>query len=856
MKSAAILILFSLCTFISAAQNTDSTLRVDTSLVAKKTIADTQIKKKYTFTGKVVDANTSEGIPFAAVFFLHTTLGTPADFEGNFSMSVDTLPSDTLHIETTGYNPVNKPLLKTRYENNFIIELERKKTELKDFTISAKWEDPALIMIRKVIAHKPDNDPDKLDNYSYESYNRLEADMERMTKAQFSKIPMLKSYSFIFDNLDTVSEDRPYLPLYMTETLSDYYYSKDPKKQREFIKASMVKGVNNENVSKYLGSLYQNVNVYKNYIPVFDKKFVSPIADDGPFFYRYKIVDTQTIYNHRIIHMSYRPRREGENCFVGDLWFADTVYALQRISMDVSALANLNWVDRVSLYQEFEPFDTIWFCIKDKFIANFTIYNSKKLPAFIGRKTTTYHHIKVNNDSVSHVLLDPQWRSTIIKSDSAKKYDNDWWAKNRPDSLSKNEKAINRMVDTINSMPITTLYKNTITFFVSGVKDIGYFQLGPYYYVYSSNPVEGNRFRFSAGTSHKIKNFHLTSYLAYGTKDEAFKYGGSALWILKREPRVYLYGSYNHDLDQNTNYYGSIGADNIFNAMFHKPNIPWKMAFSDDKRLEFYRQGFTGFSFKTILQNKSFTPYFGLPSKGIFFDNNLRPVDAVTKTEVGLELRYAYKEKYVDGPYMRLNLGSKYPIVMLEISKSLNNVLNCNYDYLKTRFTISESINTPPFGHIRYSLFAGKYFSNEALPYPLLEIHPGNEFYTYNKNAFEMMNRYEFLSDEYVGFNFEHNIGGGVFNHIPLLKQMRMRQFWTAKGAWGMLNNKNIALNFDKGFPFRELKGVPYLELGTGVSNIFQFFRVDFVWRVTPKPQSSENLSRYFGIFATGVFEF
>ena len=110
-----------------------------------------------------------------------------------------------------------------------------------------------------------------------------------------------------------------------------------------------------------------------------------------------------------------------------------------------------------------------------------------------------------------------------------------------------------------------------------------------------------------------------------------------------------------------------------------------------------------------------------------------------------------------------------------------------------------------------------------------------------------MMNRFEFISDQYAGLNLEHNIGGGVFNYIPYLKKLKMRQFWTAKVLYGSLSEDNKKLNLDKGYPFRTLKDKPYIELGTGISNIFQLFRIDFVWRVSPDLLPDEASDRYSG---------
>ena len=322
LRRLVIVIFLSFLKLSLFAQATDTLPHVDSPLITKEvkdsiavsragnfydSVKPAPKHKGYIINGKVEDANTGEGIPFANVYFPGTQVGTAADLNGNFVIKIDKLPGDTLHIGAIGYAPENKILRTVQHDYNYIIELERSNTALSDVVFHA-GEDPAVVLVRHIIEHKPGNNPDKTENYNYEAYNRLEADLQRLTKSQFGKIPILKNYTFIYDNLDTVSETKPYLPLYLTETLSDYYFRKSPKKQREFIKASMVKGVNNENVVKYLGTLHQSVNIYRNFIPVFDKKFVSPISNEGLFYYKYKIKDTQRVYGYNVILVQFRPR--------------------------------------------------------------------------------------------------------------------------------------------------------------------------------------------------------------------------------------------------------------------------------------------------------------------------------------------------------------------------------------------------------------------------------------------------------------------------------------------------------------------------------------------------------------------
>jgi hypothetical protein len=119
-----------------------------------------------------------------------------------------------------------------------------------------------------------------------------------------------------------------------------------------------------------------------------------------------------------------------------------------------------------------------------------------------------------------------------------------------------------------------------------------------------------------------------------------------------------------------------------------------------------------------------------------------------------------------------------------------------------------------------------------------------------------MMNRYEFIHDQYAGINWEHNFGNGIFRFIPITRKLGFRQFWTAKTLWGGLSNNNRQLNFINGIPFQSLDGRTYLELGTGVDNILKVLRVDFIWRATPTSVSTFYSGKRFGVFGSFRFSF
>jgi hypothetical protein len=813
----------------------------------------------YTISGAVKDKATGEGIPFATVFFPGSDVGTPADLDGKFTLSFSRPPGDTLRVTAIGYGAWNRRInLGANRNPKLQIELTRETSELGEFVLKA-GEDPAIILLKKIIAAKPANNPDRLANYKYQVYNKLEVDIRNLSRKQFERlpVPMIRQFGFIYDNLDSTSEQTPFLPFFLTETLSDYYFQREPKKTREFIRAINVKGVKNESVDQFLGSNYQNVNAYNNFIPVFDKSFISPIANNAAFYYKYRIKDTQTAYGHPIVLVEFRPRRDGENCFYGDFWVVDSVYAIQRISLEVPKNANINFVSRVSLYQETAPVqDSLWFTVKDKFVCDFNLPYSPRLPGFIGRKTTNYSNIETNSESIAEVLRNPEFRKDVVVADTARDHDDDFWNAARPDTLSKNERAIYSMVDTLNNLPVFQRFKRTMKLLFGGFVTVGAVDIGPYYNIYSRNQVEGDRFRLGLATNQRLwKDLRLSAYGAYGTLDQRFKYYADAFWITNRKQRTYLFASYRHDVDRSNNYYDNqVTADNIFANIGRKSGVPFKLALVDDARFEYYQEFYSGFSHMVTLQHRSFNPYDPLPSEGIFTDAEGHEHDDVVSTEIGLRLRYAYKEEFVESHYFRQSLGSKYPIVELRGSVGLKDVLASGYDYKKASISVSDNVKIAPFGSIYYNLFAGKVFG--TVPYPLLEVHPGNEFHYYSRQAFNMMTRYEFISDQYAGFNFEHSIGGGIFNYIPYLKKAKLRQFWTAKGIIGSLNEENSKLNLGKGYEFRTLESSPYIEVGTGIENILQLFRIDFIWRVTPKPLPTEERAKYFGIFGSVRFRF
>jgi hypothetical protein len=452
-----------------------------------------------------------------------------------------------------------------------------------------------LLVWRKIVQNKPFNDRYRFDNFSYELYNKLELDLKNINFEKFGRFKPLKPISqLINQNIDT-SEGIKYLPTYLTETLSDYYFQKSPKKRREIIRAYNTNGVKNESFSKMLGGMDQVVNVYNNFIPVFDKQFVSPISDNGDYYYNYRVVDTQVIANKRYFHLVFTPRRKGGDTFEGDCWVHVGSFAIQRMNLRLGKEANVNFIENLSLIQEYKQInDSTWFLSKDKFVADVSPAG-KDRPGFIGRKTTTYDHIVVNDSSVINELSKNKILEEIITSPEAGKKTKEFWALERHEPLSKTESSIIKMIDTLTNAPVFQRFTKTMAFIGTGYKDIGNYKIGPWFNWITSNGWEGFRMRFDLGTNkHFDKKIKLHGYLAYGFGDQHLKGMGEIFYLPKKDPRMYLYGSFTNDLDWGQNYYGEVSQDNIFALAIRKKGIPVKNIKVNEKKIEFFKETFPG----------------------------------------------------------------------------------------------------------------------------------------------------------------------------------------------------------------------------------------------------------------------
>ncbi|MBS1583722.1 MAG: carboxypeptidase-like regulatory domain-containing protein [Bacteroidetes bacterium] len=780
--------------------------------------------------GKVTDAATGEPLPFVNISFIDSRISTNTDFDGLYGF--DTYyATDSIRASCVGYT-TRTFAVKRDAAQVIDIRLDNSAAELGDVVVTAS-ENSVFTILRRVIANKPVNNREKLAAYEYEAYNKIEFDLNNITE-EFTKKKLFKDFAFIFDYVDS-TDSKPYLPIFMTETLSDVYYRQTPRTRREVIKGTKVSGVENESVSQFMGDMYQNVNIYDNFLVVFGKNFISPIADGGKGFYTYFVVDSNWVGHNWCYKITFAPKRPQELAFTGEMWINDTTYAVRRVRATIAPGANLNFVQGFEVRQEYEEVKKeVWMLTRDELVVDLNVIrdtgekNKHAVQGFYGRRTATYRDFTINapKEPAFYAGADE-----VVMAVDPLSLGSDYWDQHRHVQLSAKEAAIYHMVDTMKTIPKFRTYVDIISTIVTGYYTKGKVDLGPYFTTYSFNPVEGHRFRLGARTSSNFsKRVEFEGYAAYGTKDGQFKFGLGGQGFISRTSRQILGAYYKKDIEQLGQSTSAFRQDNILSSAFRRtPNT--KLTLVEEYKVQLEREWFTGFSNTFMLRYRNLFPRGSLeyirltgPELVPVTVNNIRTA------ELSVNTRFAYREKYVSGDFRRVSLGTRYPALELHLAFGVPHLLRSEYAYQKAVVHVYQRLQLGALGWMRLNAEAGQVWG--ALPYPLLIIHSGNETFYLDDAAFNTMNFFEFISDRYTQLILEHHFEGLLFNRIPLFRRLKWREVFTARAVAGDLEDTDHQgeMLFLPGM--YKLDHGPYVEVSAGVENILKVLRVDAFWRL------------------------
>ena len=844
--------------------------------------------------GVVIDSLTNKPMEYIAVYIEKTSTGCVTNYNGEFFLSDDS-GKNILVVSAFGYK-TKHIVLKPGKNLGLTIKMQEESIRLESAIVKPKREkyrkkeNPAVELIRNVIANKDKNRIESKDHFKSNLHEKLTLSLDDYTP-DFEK---KKKLTFLKEHIDTSEiTGKPILTFSIREKLSDYYYRKSPKTEKTVQKAVRHEGIDEEldrngGLTSTLDQLLTGVDIFDNEIAFIANRFVSPVSSTlATSYYKYYIMDTVKVDNIPCIDLAFVPFNSQSFGFTGRLYITtDGNYSVKKVQLNFPSSSNINWIDNLRIDQEFQLTDEgLWALKREDSYVNLTLFEGTQ--GIFAHQTRSFDKFVTDDPTLAK---NPAYRidgSTKVLP-GAKKQDEEFWKNNRITSLNNREVAITKVTEDLKKNTNITFWTRAIDAFVSEwiptakSKEYSKFDLGPILSFLSWDYIEGWRVRAGGMTTANLNDqWFANGYLAYGFKDQKIK-GSIELthsfnkkdYHKSEKPLNNLSLSYTYDLFSSE----TIGEQHDIVTSFKSGNAV-KYQYIQKIKMNYEKQWLNSLRSNIWLENLSYTPATeytpdGLPANGTLFyrlqgaTNPTNYIRNFKTTELGASLRWAPGEKVFNAVSQRANIDKDTPIFTLthklgtagyaggewNFGKSAN-----SYFYNATTLEIFKRFRISIAGFLDAKVTAGKVWNQ--VPYPLLMLPASNQSFSYRRETFHTMNALEFVTDQYVQANLTWHMKGLILNRIPLLKKLKLREIVCYNIAYGSLSDKNNP-TLHPGRLFELPEGTrtldaskPYMEIGAGLENIFQLFRVVYFYRIPtyPHPENADFLSKW-GRLCLGVY--
>lgn len=805
-------------------------LKIFTVLFALSTVL---LGQETIVSGKVTESATGSPIPFANVIFTGTQDGAITDFEGNF-IAKTSAKVDSLEVRYIGFIKRSKAVQRgIQQVINF--QLDEDVKTLGEVVVYA-GENPAWPIMRSIVKGKDLNDKRSLTAYEYESYTKLEFDVDNISQ-KFKERKIIQKITNVLDSIEQIAgeDGKPILPVFISEAISQYYFKSEPTFEHENIIKTKVSGVGITDgtlTSQVIGSTFQDYNFYKNWLNILGKEFVSPLTDGWRIYYDVYLEDSTYINDQFCYRIDFYPKREQDLAFTGTMWITKEGFALKRIDATIPKEANLNYISKIKIQQDLLKTSAgPWLPEKTRVVvdvAEITKETAGMLAKFY--VSTKNHH--VNDPKPNEFYMNP-----VSMDEAVRDYDDQYWEEHRHDSLTSTELHVFQMIDSMKQIPVVKTYMDLAKFVVNGYYKIGHLDYGPYTTFFGNNNVEGLRLGFGGRTTIDIsRKWTFGGHIGYGFTDQRFKYKVYADRILDRQHWTNVKYEQQMEVEQVWLLNENIEPNSLFYTLSRYGTLTQPFVIHK-YRLSGFRQIGTGFGGSLAFKHESFDPLFDFNYyKSVGDVNSFSDYEV---SEAALSLRYAKDEIFVINDNERLSLGlGRWPAFNFDYTYGMKGVLGSDFEYHKVKFGIEKYQKMGLLGVSRFRMNAGYIFGN--LPYTLLYNTIGNQTPFYVTFAYNMMDFFEFSNDKYVELRYRHSFEGFLLNAVPLMKKLKWRFIGSANMMYGGISNDN--LNMTKNnvnalgetqYAFYRMDHRPYVELGYGVENIFKIFSIEAFHRIT-----------------------
>lgn len=793
--------------------------------------------------GQVIDGKDGQPVPFAAVFFEGTQVGTSTDENGCFTLTTRDLNQTVVCAQMLSYRSSSQNI-KPGIFSKLLFILQPEENVISEAKVKAD-NSKARSLLQNISANRHRNNPQARERYDCDVYSKVEMDITH-PREQLKSKAVRKQWSFIFDYVDTSDiSGVPYLPVFISESVSRRHHTASPLVDNEVITAHKISGADPTGniLTQFTGSTLLKNNFYDQFINDFNVEIPSPICDGGLLFYNYYIIDSLNIEGRNTYHVRFHPKPAiSSPAFDGEMFVDTRDWALVSIKAKLKKDKTINWVRDMVLESDYRRLeDGTWFYKSNRFYADFSaiLMDSTKVMSFIANRT-----LEFSEPVVDSVKVDSGDGPVVVDIDSLRQKDEAYWDKVRPYALTAKEKNIYTMVDRVQQTRLYRTWYDVAKTIINNYYDIGPVALGPILQTMSFNKVEGFRMQAGLRTSDTwSRNDRISGHIAYGFKDKEVKGGLKYEHMFSHAPTLKLTLDGHYDMIQLGKGTGMFSDGNILSSLLgggwssrpcpvmeFSALVDWEANASYNTRWQvMYREYFGNSAVPTLVREQS--------------------VHSVGSAEAYAQLRWSYEETVHRGPFIKTSLYTKYPIFSLNLyggvswlnwwgAKGLPDAFN---PYFRPELKFSYKVSMGPVGRSQFRANVGTIVGR--VPYQLLYLHAGNGTYLLDETAFSTMNQFEFASDSWVTFMWEHNFKGFFLGKIPYIKKLQLREVALFRMTWGHLSGRNSGESAILDFPdgMTSMGAVPFIEAGFGFTNILRLFRVDFVWRCTHRDNTQQK---------------
>ena len=816
------------------------------------------INSKAQIKGTVKDAQDNEPLSFISVYYEGTTIGTSTNLDGKFNIPYRPEQSE-ITFSAIGYK--TKVVKITSQTKQINISLEPDQVILDEVIIKPKRRkysrknNPAVDLMRKVIANKKEFKLEANDYYQYSKYQKMKTSLNDLTEEKLNK-GIYKGLNFQKDQLEKSDLTGGYiLPVSIQETAEKKVYRKDPKSEKTYIQGMTSTGVEEffstgDILGQVLAEVFADINIYDNDIKLLNRRFVSPIGNNAISFYQYFIMDTVKIEQDSCIHLTFVPQNSQDFGFTGHLFVLnDSSYAVKRCTMNLPHKTGVNFVDNMDISQEFTQLeDGNWVLQNDIMTVDLSLIDL--IQGVQIERTTKYSNYTF--EEIPEQLFRP--KADIVRETNMFNRSDDYWEEARQVPLSDIEGSMDTFMERLAKAPaFKYILFATKIFFENYLETskkgtASKIDIGPINTFMSGNYVDGTRLRFGAATTAALNpQWFANGYAAYGFKDKRWKYSGELTYSFqKREffpwefPMHNISVAYRSEVESPMDKFLDTDKDNVFVSMKAFPVD--QMNYVREGSINYNYETYGGFSIKLIGKRRVEAPAGKL--EFIRNDDEKTKVKDITSSELGFKLRFAPGETFVNTKQRRKPINWDAPIFTLSHTAGLKGFMNGSYNSNITELSIWKRFWLSSWGKLDMTFKAGAQWN--TVPFPLLIVPAANLSYiAQNDETFNLMRNMEFLNDRYTSLTLRYDMNGKLLNRIPLLRKLKWREVFKFNAMYGALTDKNnpyISNNTNLFlFPTRDGvvssfvmdKKTPYMEASVGIYNIFKFLQVEYIRRLT-----------------------